>query len=49
MEEKRLFSALRVLWLIVAMGAVAPAEETRLQGVTVVVLTTRLTAAKSLS
>lgn len=38
-----------VFWLIVPIGAVSPAEETRLQGVTVDVLTMPLTAAKSLS
>lgn len=38
-----------VLWLIVPIGAVITAEESRLQGVTTVMLTIRFTAVKNLS
>lgn len=38
-----------VLWLIVSIGAVITAEETRLRGVTMVMLTIRFTAVKNLS
>lgn len=38
-----------VLWLIVSIRALITAEETRLQGVTMVMLTIRFTAVKNLS